>query len=79
MTIKSYKKILKQVAHKDAKRKKILKHNKPKDRSTGRTKTKCTRCGKFSSHIHKYGLHLCRQCFREMADELGFKKYGHEV
>ena len=26
--------------------------------------------------IRKYGMHLCRQCFRDMAPELGFKKYS---
>ncbi|HDQ59649.1 MAG TPA: 30S ribosomal protein S14 [Candidatus Woesearchaeota archaeon] len=57
----------------------MLKHNKPKDRKTGIGKFKCTRCGQFGSHVHKYDLHLCRQCFRDLALELGFKKFGHEV
>jgi len=25
--------------------------------------------------IRKYGLYLCRRCFREVAPVLGFKKY----
>ncbi|MDD5181552.1 MAG: 30S ribosomal protein S14 [Candidatus Nanoarchaeia archaeon] len=56
-----------------------MKHSKPKKRSCGIATRKCLRCGKFKAHINKYGLHLCRQCFREMAAELGFHKYGHEV
>lgn len=79
MTIKSYKKLLKQIANKPSKRKKFLKHSKPKKRSCGIATRKCVRCGKFKAHINKYGLHLCRQCFREIAFELGFRKYGHEV
>jgi small subunit ribosomal protein S14 len=25
--------------------------------------------------VRRYGLRLCRQCFRDTAPELGFKKY----
>lgn len=79
MTIKNYKKLLKQIEHKPAKRERFIKHSKPKKRSHGVGNRKCERCGKFGAHIRKYGLNLCRQCFREMSLELGFKKYGHEV
>ncbi|HIQ32566.1 MAG TPA: 30S ribosomal protein S14 [Methanothermococcus okinawensis] len=35
----------------------------------------CRRCGrKVRGLIRKYGLYLCRQCFREVAPQLGFKK-----
>jgi small subunit ribosomal protein S14 len=37
---------------------------------------KCHSCGSYGSHIRVYGLNLCRQCFREQAKKLGFKKYG---
>ena len=79
MTAKSYKKILKQIAKKPAKKKRFLKHNKPKERKFGIGNSVCRRCGRRGAHINKYDLHLCRQCFREVAKELGFKKYGHEV
>lgn len=79
MTIKSYKKLLKQIEHKPAKKKRFLKHSKPKERTHGSGKRKCFRCGRFGAHIKKYGLNICRQCFRELALEFGFKKYGHEV
>ncbi len=36
---------------------------------------KCVRCGNTHGVIRKYGLMLCRQCFREMAEELGFRQY----
>ncbi|MCX6707080.1 MAG: 30S ribosomal protein S14 [Candidatus Woesearchaeota archaeon] len=52
-----------------------MKHNAPKDRSCGRSKKRCRRCGRIRAHIDKYGLNLCRQCFREIAPALGFKKY----
>jgi len=35
----------------------------------------CRRCGrKGRGIIRKYGLNLCRQCFREIAPKLGFRK-----
>ncbi|MDH5806544.1 MAG: 30S ribosomal protein S14 [Candidatus Methanomethylicaceae archaeon] len=36
----------------------------------------CRRCGsRGCSLVKKYGLYLCRQCFREVARTLGFNKY----
>jgi small subunit ribosomal protein S14 len=35
----------------------------------------CVRCGQTGAVIQKYDLMLCRQCFREVAEEMGFKKY----
>ncbi len=35
----------------------------------------CKRCGSYGSVIRRYGLNICRHCFREVAPELGFKKY----
>jgi len=26
--------------------------------------------------VRRYGLRLCRQCFRDMAPKIGFKKYS---
>jgi small subunit ribosomal protein S14 len=79
MTSSSYQKVLKQIKHKEAKKNRFLKFNKPKKRDYGRGRKKCTRCGRTGAHISKYGLKLCRQCFREVAKGLGFEKYGHEV
>jgi small subunit ribosomal protein S14 len=76
MTASHWNKVLKQIRHKPAKAKKFLKHNKPKNRSTGRAKRRCIRTGQFGGHIKKYNLNLCRQAFREIAEQLGFKKYN---
>ena len=76
MTASDWRKLLKQLEKKPAKLQRFLKHCKPKDRKFGIASKKCIRCGRFGGHISKYGLHLCRQCFREIAEELGFKKYN---
>ncbi|MCL4325405.1 MAG: 30S ribosomal protein S14 [Candidatus Thermoplasmatota archaeon] len=39
-------------------------------------KNGCTRCGRKRGIVRKYGLFICRQCFREVAHDLGFKKYS---
>ncbi|MBR9677643.1 30S ribosomal protein S14 [Candidatus Woesearchaeota archaeon] len=54
--------------------KKYNKHNKPKTRSCGKNLKKCRRCERRGAHIASYGLGLCRQCFREIATSIGFKK-----
>jgi len=76
MTVSDWNKILKQLRKKPAKLKRFLKHNKPIERKTGIAKKKCERCGRFGAHISSYGLNLCRHCFREIAEEIGFKKYS---
>ncbi|MBD3361942.1 30S ribosomal protein S14 [Candidatus Woesearchaeota archaeon] len=53
-----------------------MKHNAPKKRTCGRTTKRCESCGRFDGMISKYGLGLCRICFREMAPKIGFKKYS---
>ncbi|MCK5659908.1 MAG: 30S ribosomal protein S14 [Methanosarcinales archaeon] len=35
----------------------------------------CKRCGRKQSIIRKYDIYLCRQCFRELAPQMGFEKY----
>jgi small subunit ribosomal protein S14 len=35
----------------------------------------CERCGQMRSLVRRYGLHLCRQCFRDTAATMGFKKF----
>ncbi|RLI88579.1 MAG: 30S ribosomal protein S14 [Candidatus Altiarchaeales archaeon] len=37
---------------------------------------KCLVCGTQRGIIHKYGLNICRRCFREDALRIGFKKYS---
>ncbi|NCN98839.1 30S ribosomal protein S14 [Candidatus Pacearchaeota archaeon CG10_big_fil_rev_8_21_14_0_10_35_219] len=76
MTASDWNKILKQLKKKPEKRKKFLKHNKPKARTTGIAKQKCEKCGRFGGHLSQYNINLCRHCFREIAEEMGFKKYS---
>jgi len=76
MTTSNYKKVFKQLKNKTAKLDKYKKHNAPKNRKFGPTTKPCRRCGRFGAHVGKYGLGLCRQCFRETAKSLGFKKYN---
>jgi small subunit ribosomal protein S14 len=76
MTESDWRKALKQWNRKPAKRAKYIKHNKPKERKFGIAVMKCERCGRFGAHISSFGLNLCRQCFRDIAVEIGFKKYS---
>lgn len=76
MTYSDYKKMFKQLKAKPVKMQKYLKHNTPKPRKYGRATKKCRRCGRIRGHISKYGLGLCRGCFREIATSLGFKKFS---
>lgn len=76
MTTSDPKKVLKQIGEKSGKILKFKKHNLPKKRKSGMMTKKCRRCGRVGGHISKYGLDLCRQCFRETALKLGFKKYS---
>jgi small subunit ribosomal protein S14 len=48
---------------------------KAKNKEYGRREG-CHRCGRKRGLTRRYGLHLCRQCFREAAPQLGFKKYS---
>lgn len=76
MTASDWKKVFKQLDSKPVVKAKFIKHCKPKDRKIGIAARKCERCGRFGAHIRSYGLNLCRHCFREIATEIGFKKYN---
>ena len=76
MTASDWNKILKQLRSKPVVMKKFLKHCKPKDRKNGISARKCERCGRFGAHLSQYNLNLCRHCFREIAEEIGFIKYS---
>ena len=71
-----YEKILKQIKNKPVKKQRFEKFNLPKKRKFGKGVYKCRRCGQTGAVIRKYGLMYCRQCFREEAEKLGFKKYN---
>lgn len=76
MTASDWRKVLNQLKDKPEKMAKFLKHNKPKERKFGITTKLCEKCRRFGAHISSYGLNLCRQCFREIAEEIGFRKYS---
>jgi ribosomal protein S14 len=66
----------KQLENKKVKLARYMKFNKEKERKTGANIKKCRKCGKTSGVISKYGLMYCRQCFREEAEKLGFRKFS---
>ncbi|WP_435063222.1 30S ribosomal protein S14 [Halobaculum sp. EA56] len=35
----------------------------------------CRRCERKQGLVGKYDINLCRQCFREVARDMGFRKY----
>lgn len=76
MSYSNYNKAFKQLKVKPLKLNKYKKHNAPKKRSCGVSQQRCRRCGRIRGHIKKYGINMCRQCFRENATKFGFKKYN---
>ncbi|MEM4259675.1 MAG: 30S ribosomal protein S14 [Candidatus Woesearchaeota archaeon] len=62
--------------HKPGKVARYNKFNVPKKRKYGSNVKRCKRCLKAGAHVSKYGIHLCRQCFREVATKIGFKKFS---
>lgn len=40
----------------------------------GRGANECKRCGRKQGLVRKYGIYMCRHCFRESAAKMGFKK-----
>ncbi|KAJ2371902.1 40S ribosomal protein S29 [Coemansia sp. RSA 2607] len=43
-------------------------------RRYGKGSRQCRVCAHQAGLIRKYGLDLCRQCFREYANDIGFTK-----
>jgi small subunit ribosomal protein S14 len=76
MTTTDYTKVMKQLQDKPGKKAKHAKYSVPKQRAGSILNRKCKRCGRTGGHISKYGINLCRQCFRDIATRIGFKKYN---
>jgi small subunit ribosomal protein S14 len=78
MTTSNPNKMLQQLNKKPQKLKRFKKYNLSKERSCGRGKAKCSRCGRsgVGGSVGAYNLNYCRCCFREMATKIGFKKYS---
>jgi ribosomal protein S14 len=53
----------------------VLKLNKKNKKFDARTLI-CVVCGAHKGLIHKYGLNICRRCFRETAQSIGFNKFS---
>jgi len=60
------------MAEKEKKKKRIP----PEHRFQGKGLRKCRFCGSARALIRSYGLRICRRCFREVAEEIGFRKYN---
>ncbi|MBU0636306.1 30S ribosomal protein S14 [Candidatus Micrarchaeota archaeon] len=52
------------------------KHNQKKKKNPKYDKPKCRVCGGKRGMIRKYGIRLCRRCFKDNALKIGFKKYN---
>ncbi|ODV83873.1 hypothetical protein CANARDRAFT_202319 [[Candida] arabinofermentans NRRL YB-2248] len=44
-------------------------------RNYGKGSRQCRVCSSHNGLIRKYGLNICRQCFRERASDIGFNKF----
>lgn len=53
----------------------MVKQKTKKERKYGKGSRPCRRCGSYGPVIRRYGLNICRHCFREVAKQLGFRKY----
>ncbi|PSS37183.1 hypothetical protein PHLCEN_2v1056, partial [Hermanssonia centrifuga] len=47
-------------------------------RKYGKGSRQCRLCAHQAGLVRKYGLDLCRQCFREKASAIGFFKSGRD-
>ncbi len=48
----------------------------PEDKYKGKGTRVCKNCGNSRGLIRKYDIGVCRRCFREIGEYLGFRKYG---
>lgn len=46
-----------------------------KRKAYGKGSRSCRSCFTHNGLIRKYGLNMCRRCFREYAKDIGFKVY----
>lgn len=49
---------------------------KQSERFKGKGLRKCKLCGNARALIREHDIYVCRRCFREVARDLGFRKYG---
>ena len=49
-------------------------NGKVQQKKYGRGANQCQLCGREQGLVRRYNIYLCRQCFREWAPTMGFKK-----
>ena len=59
----------------EKKSKTAIASKKLKSKFKGRGNRKCRFCGTARGIIRKYHLTICRRCFREMGEDIGFRKF----
>ena len=72
----SFEKSMRQIIRKPLKVSRMDRFNRSKKRKFGKNIYRCRKCRRAGGMIRKYGLLYCRQCFREEAEKLGFRKYS---
>ena len=72
----TYERVRKSIKDKPVKLARYERFNKTLPRKHGKSVRPCRKCGKRAGVIRKYGLMYCRQCFREEAEKLGFRKFN---
>ncbi|KAI2817576.1 hypothetical protein CBS63078_5004 [Aspergillus niger] len=48
-------------------------------RKFGKGSRSCRVCSHRAGLIRKYGMNICRQCFREKSSDIGFHKVGFTI
>lgn len=44
-------------------------------KAVGKGSRRCKRCGTHRAVLRSYSLMICRRCFREIAKDIGFRKF----
>jgi len=57
------------------KEKKKSRKTPPEHKYQGKGMRKCRFCRSARALIRSYNLRICRRCFREVGEEIGFRKY----
>jgi len=53
-----------------------IKKQKVKSEKMKKRNNVCKMCGTRKGFLRKYGLRICRRCFKDNAPRLGFEKYS---
>jgi ribosomal protein S14 len=59
----------------EEKKKISIEEKKLLSRFRGKGTRKCRFCGNARGMIRKYGLQVCRRCFREVGESIGFRTF----